>query len=317
MTDRVPVAIVGAGMVGRAWSTVLARGGHEVRLFDEDPDSALRAMDDIDSMLALFESAGLLSSDERAAAASRVHPTASLREALADVGYVQECVPEIVELKQAVTCAIAEIAPADAVLASSTSGLVPSSFTATAVGRERCVVAHPINPVHLHTLVEIVPAPWTSTDTVDRAVALLRDAGLEPVRLTREIDGFLVNRIQSAVLHEAFRLISEGVATASDIDTAVRSGLAPRWSFMGPFETIDLNAPNGIADYVERYEPMYQRLAAAQVDTVDWSATLDASLLDERQAALPREELAARRSWRDAQLLALLQHRSRSEGGSE
>lgn len=317
MTTRIPVAVIGTGMVGRAWATVLARGGHEVRLFDEVLGSSTRALDDIDAMLALFESGGLLPDGARESALARVHPTESLADAVSDVGYVQECVPEIVDLKRSVTNAIAEVARDDAILASSTSGLVPSSFTAAAVGRERCLVAHPINPVHLHSLVEVVPAPWTDATVVDRAISFLQESGLEPVRLTREIDGFLVNRLQSAVLHECFRLVHDGVASAADVDTAVRSGLAPRWSFLGPFETIDLNAPNGIADYVERYEPMYQRLAAGQADSVGWPTTLASGLLDERREALPLADLPERRAWRDEQLLALLTHRHRNEGQGE
>jgi L-gulonate 3-dehydrogenase len=317
MTERVTVAVVGAGIVGRAWATVLARGGHEVRLFDEVPGNAAKALEDVDGMLALLEAGGLITEGEHGEALSRVHPVSTLAEALADAGYVQECVPEIVEVKRAVTAAIAELAPDGAILASSTSGMVPSSFSAEAKGRERCLVAHPINPVHLHTLVEVVPAPWTSDDVVERTIGLLSDAGLEPVRLSREIDGFLVNRLQSAVLHECFRLVHDGVATAADIDTAVRSGLAPRWSFMGPFETIDLNAPDGIADYVARYEPMYQRLAAGQTESVAWSTTLDSGLLDERRTDLSLEELPVRRGWRDDELLAFLKHRARGEGGSQ
>jgi 3-hydroxyacyl-CoA dehydrogenase len=296
-------------MVGRAWAAVLVRAGHEVRLYDEQPGAAARALADIDAMLALYETGGLLGDVDRAAALALVHPTESLSEAIGDAGYVQECVPEVRELKASVTGAIADIAPADAILASSTSGLVPSSFSADVAGRHRCLVAHPINPVHLHSLVEVVPAPWTAGDVVDRAVLLLRGAGLEPVRLNAETDGFLVNRMQGALLQEAFRLVSEGVASAADVDTAVRSGLAPRWSFMGPFETIDLNAPNGIADYVERYEPMYRRLASQQGEVVDWSVTLEGGLLEQRREALPLADLPQRRAWRDRRLLDFLIHR--------
>jgi L-gulonate 3-dehydrogenase len=315
MSDQPIVAIVGAGMVGRAWATVLARAGHEVRLFDEQRGAATRALEDIDGMLALYEAGGLLGDIDRGSALDLIHPTESLAEALVDTAYVQECVPEVVEIKRAVTSAIAALAPANAVLASSTSGLVPSSFSADAPGRDRCLVVHPINPVHLHSLVEIVPAPWTTDDIIGRAMLLLRRARLEPVRLNREVDGFLVNRLQCAVLQEAFRLVAEGVATAEDIDTAVRSGLAPRWSFMGPFETIDLNAPNGIADYVERYEPMYRRLAAGQSEIVDWKVVLESGLLDERRGALPLAELPERRFWRDQELLAFLIHRNRDRDG--
>lgn len=298
-------------MVGRAWASVLARAGHVVRLFDDQPGAAVRALDDIDAMLTLFDASHLLGEVDRASALALIHPAESLAEAVAGVDYVQECVPEILEVKRSVTSSIAELAPPTAILASSTSGLVPSSFSADAPARHRCLVVHPINPVHLHSLVEVVPAPWTAGDVVSRAVDLLRRAGLEPVRLNVEIDGFLVNRLQGAVLQEAFRLVAEGVATAADVDTAVRSGLAPRWSFMGPFETIDLNAPKGIADYVERYEPMYRRLASQQTEAVDWTTTLESGLLRQRREALPLEDLPARRAWRDRELLDLLIHRNR------
>jgi len=309
------IAVVGAGIVGRAWATVFSRAGHEVRLYDAQPDAAVAALNAIDAMLALYEAGGLLDEGGRASALSRVRPADNLTDAVGEAIYIQECVPEILDVKQSVTAAIAAEALPDSILASSTSGMIPSSFTANALGRDRCLVTHPINPVHLHSLVEVVPAPWTSDDTVTRATTLLRGAGLEPVRLNREIDGFLVNRLQSAILHEAFRLVSQGIASAEDVDTAVRAGLAPRWSLMGPFETIDLNAPNGIEDYVQRYEPMYQALANQQLETADWAATLKAGLLRQRRGALPIEELAERRAWRDQQLLSLLQHHARHGSG--
>lgn len=300
------IGIVGSGIVGRSWATLFAKAGYEVRIFDSQSKAAAGALPYIEGMLALFETNGLIDDRERASAIARVAPVESLSEAVGDAGYIQECVPERVDIKREVTAAIAELARPDAVIASSTSGIVPSAFTADVAGRQRCLVTHPINPVHLHTLVEIVPAPWTAEASVNAAVALLTSAGMQPVRLTREVDGFLVNRLQSAVLHEAFRLVGSGVATAADVDAAIRAGLAPRWSLMGPFETIDLNAPCGIADYVERYEPMYQGLAAQQVDTVDWSEVLSAGLLAQRRTELPLAELEDRRKWRDAKLMDLL-----------
>lgn len=312
------IAVVGAGIVGRAWATVFSRAGHEVRLYDAQPDAAVGALNAIDTMLALYEAGGLLDEGGRASALSRVRPADDLTDAVGEAIYIQECVTEILDVKQSVTEAIAaEALLPEAILASSTSGMIPSSFTANAAGRDRCLVTHPINPVHLHSLVEVVPAPWTSDDTVTRATTLLRRAGLEPVRLNREIDGFLVNRLQSAILHEGFRLVSQGIASPEDVDTAVRAGLAPRWSFMGPFETIDLNAPNGIEDYVQRYEPMYQALANQQLETADWAATLKAGLLRQRRDALPIEDLAERCAWRDQQLLALLQHHARQAPAAE
>ena len=137
-------------------------------------------------------------------------------------------------------------------VASSSSGIPASAFTEGLEIGPRCLIAHPINPPYVIPLVEIVPAPWTEEETVTRCWSLMEAAGMEPVRLTREIDGFIANRLQAALLWEAFRLLEGGYATAKDIDTTISAGLGRRWSFIGPFETIDLNAPGGLADFCAR-----------------------------------------------------------------
>ena len=242
----------------------------------------------------------------------RIHPTESLEAALDGVDHVQESAPEDLDIKRRITARIADIAPADAVLASSTSSLVPSSFTEGVAGRERCLVAHPLNPPYLTPAVEIVPAPWTAPATVEKARRFYDAIGHSPIVLEREIDGFVVNRLQGALQHEAFRLVADGYARAEDVDRAVRDGLGQRWSFMGPFETIDLNAPGGIRDYVERYEPMYQRFAEQQKETRDWTALLDTGLEADRVDALPRASIAERQAWRDTRMTALAAHRKKA-----
>src|SRR5690606_2084294 len=116
-----------------------------------------------------------------------------------------------------------------------------SAFTEALKNRSRCLVAHPINPPHIIPLVEIVPAPWTDPAVVERTRALMNEVGQAPIQLTREVSGFVVNRLQGALLAEAFRLVENGVCTTADVDAAVADGLGLRWSFVGPFETIDLN----------------------------------------------------------------------------
>ena len=152
------------------------------------------------------------------------------------------------------------MAPADAVLASSTSALLPSSFTEDLDGRHRCLVVHPINPPYLIPAVEIVPSPWTDAGTMERTTAVMMQGRPCAHRDEAELDGFVMNRLQGALLEEAFRLVADGYASVEDVDIGVRDGLALRWSFMGPFETIDLNAPGGVRDYVERYQGIYERL---------------------------------------------------------
>jgi L-gulonate 3-dehydrogenase len=140
---------------------------------------------------------------------------------------------------------------------------VASRFTETLPGRSRCLVGHPVNPPHLVPLVELCGAPWTSADAIDRARTIYREIGQVPVTINREINGFVLNRLQGALLAEAFRLVGEGYISAADLDHSVKDGLGLRWSFLGPFETIELNAPGGIPDYCARYTGFYKELASA------------------------------------------------------
>ena len=110
-------------------------------------------------------------------------------------------------------------------------------------------MAHPVNPPYLAPIVELVPAPWTASETVAGVRALMEQVGQAPVEMKREAEGFILNRLQGVLLMEAWRMVEDGLATVEDIDRTVSHGLGLRWSFMGPFETIDLNAPGGVADY--------------------------------------------------------------------
>ena len=157
--------------------------------------------------------------------------------------------------------------------------------------------------------VEIVPAPWTDAAAVERTRRLMAEAGHAPMVLRREIDGFVVNRLQGALLQEAFRLVADGDASVEDVDIAIREGLALRWSFMGPFETIDLNAPGGVRDYVARYHGIYDRLFEQQTRRADWEGPAIDTIEDERQARLARGDLAKRAAWRDRRLMALAAHK--------
>ena len=149
--------------------------------------------------------------------------------------------------------ALDALAPAAAVLASSTSAIPASQFTEALAGRARCLVAHPVNPPHLVPVVELCGAPWTAAATIERARAVMTEVGQVPIVVRRELDGFILNRLQGALLSEAMRLVGEGYVSPEDLDKTVAHGLGLRWSFMGPFATIELNAPGGVADYCARY----------------------------------------------------------------
>ena len=301
------MAVVGAGLIGRAWAIVFARGGHPVRLHDADA----RTMEDSLAYIAerLEELAGFgLLSDSPAVVLARITCEPDLATALQDVVMVQENIRETVEAKIAIFKQLDALAPPDAVLASSTSWLPASTFTEGLPGRSRCLVGHPTNPPYLVPLVELCPAPWTDPDVMARAHAIYEASGQTPVSLTREIHGFLLNRVQAAVLNECFSLFEQGLASASDIDKVLKDGLALRWSFMGPFETIDLNAPAGVKDYASRYGKS-NRETMSDVKAFSWAGEAIDRVDEERRKQLSIDDIGARSAWRDRRLMALAAHK--------
>ena len=226
--------------------------------------------------------------------------------------HVQENTPEDVAMKCRVFAALDAVAAPETVLASSTSAILPSQFTETLKGRARCLVMHPINPPYLIPAAEIVPAPWTDPAAVEKTRVLATACGQAPIVMKREIDGFVMNRLQGALLEEAFRLVADGYASVEDVDVGIRDGLALRWSFMGPFETIDLNAPGGVRDYVERYQQIYSRLFPSMQRRVDWAGAVLGAVERERRTRLPAAELAQRHAWRDRRLMALIAHKRKA-----
>ena len=305
------VACIGAGLVGRAWAIVFARAGHEVRLFDETDGVALAAIAFAREVLPVLKAEDLLEDDPDAVLA-RMHVASSLAAALEGADHIQESTPERLEVKRAVFAELDRLADGRATIGSSSSAILPSAFTEDLAGRHRCMIVHPINPPYLVPAAEVVPAPWTDVALRDRVADLLRACGMSPIVMEREIDGFVMNRLQGALLEEAFRLVADGYASVEDIDIGLRDGLALRWSFMGPFETIDLNAPGGVRDYAERYQGIYERIFPSTQRRVDWAGAMMDGVEADRRAALPATELEVRQIWRDRRLMALLAHKRRA-----
>jgi L-gulonate 3-dehydrogenase len=306
------VAVIGAGLVGRGWAIVFARASLEVALFDNQPEALGIALEEIHANLLDLQAVGLLQ-EAPAAVLERIQTATTLEEALANASYVQENVLETSLAKWEIFTKLDEIADKEAILASSSSGIMASSFTEGLKGRQRCLIAHPLNPPYLIPLVELAPAPWTAREVITRSKAFLASVGQVPVLVKREIPGFILNRLQGALLNEAFRLAGEGYMSVEDIDKTVAYGLGLRWSFMGPFETIDLNAPAGLKDYALRYRPMYRQMMDFWDEMDPWTHDIVEKVEAERCALLPREALAERRRWRDRRLMALAAHQQEEE----
>ncbi len=308
------IALVGLGLVGRAWAISFARAGHEVSIWDERAEAIDEALAFVNKALPELDANGLLNGEAALSVRARMRRAESLEEALDGASHIQENTPEDLEIKRRVFAELDRVAEPDAVLASSTSAILPSLFTEQLAGRGRCLVAHPINPPYLIPAVEIVPAAWTDPRIVRRTASFFEAAGHAPIALKREIDGFIVNRLQGVLLEEAFRLVADGFASTEDVDVALRDGLALRWSFMGPFETIDLNAPGGVRDYATRYQHIYAQIFPSTQRRVDWSGPAMNGIEAERRALLPADKLGERAAWRDRRLMALAAHKKRAEG---
>lgn len=306
------IAVIGGGLIGRAWSIVFARAGFVVALFDQSQEAASNALSFIGARLPELRAAGLLA-DPPETVLARISLAPTLEAALEGAIYVQENGPERLEAKAALFARMDAIAPKATILASSTSGIPVSAFTKELRGRARCLVAHPVNPPYLVPVVEICPAGWTSEATVAATRTLMLRAAMVPATIKREVAGFVLNRLQIALVAEAFRLVADGVVSPEDCDATIKHGLGLRWSFMGPFETIDLNAPGGLADYCNRYGPLYSQVQAEQTP-IDLTPELVADVDEAMRRHLPLDDQPARQEWRDRRLMALLAHKATQPG---
>lgn len=301
------VAVIGCGLIGRAWAMVFARSGHPVKMYDVAPGAVDGAIGLIEHSLGELKNAGLIE-EEPADIVKRISAAHSLEDAVADADYVQENTSEKLEVKREVFRQLDEAAPPDCILASSTSTIRTSRFSEGLTGKHRCIVAHPVNPPHVVPIVEVSPASWTTPDVVERTRALHEKIGQVPIIVKKEVEGFILNRLQAALLRESWRLVGEGYVSADDVDKTIRDGLGLRWAFMGPFETIDLNASGGIADYAAVFGPPYHQMMK-DVDYEPWDEELIRSVEAQRREHMPHEQHAEREAWRDRRLMALVAHK--------
>jgi 3-hydroxyacyl-CoA dehydrogenase len=303
------IAVIGAGAIGRAWAIVFARAGHRVALQSRTAERLTAAQEFIATSLRALREFELLEESPETIEA-RIETLTDLPSALAGAAYVQENAPENLEAKKALFSLLDELVAPEVIIASSTSTLPASQFAAHLRNRQRCLVAHPVNPPYLVPAVEISPASFTAPDAVTRTTALLSSVGQVPILLKKEISGFVMNRLQSLVACEAVRLIEDGYIDVEGVDRAVRDGLGLRWSFMGPLETLDLNAAGGFAEFARVFAPIMHAIdASAEATPRAWSETAIAEIAAARRRQVPLSEQRARIEWRDRRLMALIAHK--------
>lgn len=301
------VAVIGAGLIGSAWAHVFARAGWQVQVWDPSATQREAALSRVEQSLRDGAAHGLVADAQ--AATRRVRVVNSIEAAVAGASYVQESGPEHLDTKIAVFAQLDALAAPATVLASSTSALVASRFTEQLPGRARCLVAHPVNPPHLVPVVEVCGAPWTDPAVKTRAIDILRRVGQVPIDVRREVDGFVLNRLQVALLTEAFRLVQEGIVSPEDLDNTIADGLGLRWALMGPFQTIELNAPGGMADYCRRYVDWFRRYLADPPPPTVWSDAAWQQVVDAWGRTPTPGQIATRSRRRDQRLAALVAHK--------
>ncbi|MGB9103794.1 MAG: 3-hydroxyacyl-CoA dehydrogenase NAD-binding domain-containing protein [Terriglobales bacterium] len=260
MPETTIAAVIGSGVIGRSWALVFARGGCRTHIYDAIPTQAARARAWVAETVALAVGHGLMTRAEAAEAEQRVTVCADLASALRGAVYVQESGPENLEQKQRMFVEVDRLADAQAIVATSTSTLNIHDIAAGLPGAYRCFVAHPVNPPHVIPAVEILPMPGAPEEVIDRACGFLRKVGQSPVRVKRYVVGFILNRLQAALVREAINIVQSGVADVDSVDATVRDGLGLRWAIMGPFGVANTNADEGIRQYYGRYGHAYLAL---------------------------------------------------------
>ena len=249
------VAVIGAGVMGHGIAQLYAQAGFRVRLSDVAEDRLASALRTVEGNLALLVEEGVLARSEAAAALGRIEPTTDLVYAVTGADFVTEAIPELLDAKQDLLDSLERSAPATAIIASNTSTFPIGRLAARARSPERMIITHYLNPAPLVPLVEVLAHPRTRPEVVATTLDLMRRIGKTPVLLRKEVAGFIVNRLQTAIAREAFHLVQEGVVDARDIDAVVTEGPGFRWAFIGPIATADFGGLDTWQRVIENLAP--------------------------------------------------------------
>ncbi len=309
MTEISHTAVLGAGVIGASWTALFSAAGKNVNVFDPAPDSEQKVTDYIESAWPTLKALGLATEEQRGEIQFFDDPS----EAVAGAGFVQENVPERIEIKHEIFRQIEPYLDKKCVVASSASGLMVSEMQGGWKDPSRFLLGHPFNPPHLIPLVELLGNDKTDPETIDVAEAFYRQVGKVTIRLNKEVPGHVANRLQAALWREAIHLVTSGVASVEDVDKAVWAGPGLRWAAMGPHMLFHLGAgPGGMEEFCSRYTDSFNRwwdvlgdlrlnpeLAKQIVDGVDQEASgHPVAELAEKRDALIRQMLSSTRDLR-------------------
>lgn len=296
-----PIAVVGCGVIGAGWASRFLLSGHDVSVADPSPATREVLDDVLTNAVAAWDELGL--PIDR----GTLTVVDSIAGAVAGAAFVQESVPERPDLKAAVLAEIEDATSADTVIASSTSGIRPTSMQATMRRPGRLVVGHPFNPVYLLPLVEVVGGEATEPETIDRAIGTYAGLGMRPLHVRVEIDAFVADRLLEAVWREALWLIDGGVATTEEIDVAITHGFGLRWAQMGLFETYrTAGGPGGFRHFIEQFGPTLDWPWTKLTDTPDFTPELVDRIVEQSDAQSGHLDLRTLERIRDRNLIGIL-----------
>jgi len=265
-----PVAVIGAGVTGASWAALFSSRGRDVRLYDQERSALEKGLGRAQKAVQFLVDHDMADQGEADQGLKALKPAAEISEAVKDAVFVQECVYEDYQVKRAVFERIDQYAPSDTLIATSSSGLSISRIQTAARYPERCLAGHPYNPPHLIPLVEIAPGLNTAPEAIEAARRFYLSVGKTPVILTREVPGYLANRMSAALWREAINLVLDGVAGVEDVDKAISMGPGLRWAVMGPHLIYHLGGgEGGIRYHIEHLKSAKEEMWR---DLNDWKA---------------------------------------------
>ncbi|MDR0277971.1 MAG: L-carnitine dehydrogenase [Paucimonas sp.] len=302
ITDIKTFAALGSGVIGSGWVARALANGLDVVAWDPAPGAEEALRKRIANAWPALEKQGL----KPGAAQSRLRFVATIEECVRDADFIQESAPERLELKLDLHGKISAAAKPNALIASSTSGLLPSEFYESSSHPERCIVGHPFNPVYLLPLVEIVGGRNTAPEAIEAAKQVYSALGMQPLHVRKEVPGFIADRLLEALWREALHLVNDGVATTGEIDDAIRFGAGLRWSFMGTFLTYTLAGGDaGMRHFMAQFGPALQ-LPWTYLPAPELTDELIDAVVDGTSEQRGERSIASLERYRDDCLLAVL-----------
>jgi carnitine 3-dehydrogenase len=301
--SRAKIGLVGGGVIGAGWAARFLLEGHDVAIYDPDPELPRKLLSVIG---AARKARATLHPDDITPEGALILAT-TLEAAVLDADFVQESLPEREDLKQSVLRIVDASTRPETVIASSTSGLLPTRLQAAMMRPERFVVGHPFNPVYLLPLVEVCGGAHTSEATKQTARVLYESVGMKPLMVRKEIDGFIADRLLEALWREALWLVNDGVATTEEIDDAIRYGAGLRWSFMGTFLIYRMaGGEAGMRHFLEQFGPAL-KLPWTKLEAPELTEELIARVADQSDAQAGTASIRDLEERRDDCLVAILE----------